>query len=476
MQIKPELNLKQTQKLVMTPQLQQAIKMLQLSTIELQNAIEQELMENPALEVDEEKNQNEISLDNAEILKVDDQESSDPEEMGFDDNEYFEEYFIEKNAQIGKSEDTEDTKRKFLEGAVARDETLQEYLVSQLSMMDVDAQLKELATILISYIDPMGYLSLSIDELSKEIGIPEKKLLEALKLVQSLDPPGVGARNIKECLLLQLENLNEDPELLSLSKRIIEESLNDLKLHRVEEIAKRYKVPVSVIERAVEIISRLEPYPGRQFYSGDINYIIPDVIVEKREGNWEVITNDIAIPRLRVNRYYESLLRNKNTDKRTRDFIAEKVQRAKSFINSIQQRESTLVRVMKAILEEQKEFFEKGPKYIKPLTLRDIARKLDLHESTISRVTSSKYVQTPSGVFRLKYFFSNQIKSTNREQYSSRSIKEMIKEIIEEYDGKLHLSDQKIADILAERGIKIARRTVAKYRKDLNILPSNLRR
>ena len=476
MQIKPELNLKQTQKLVMTPQLQQAIKMLQLSTIELQNAIEQELMENPALEVDEEKNQNEISLDNAEILKVDDQESNDPEEMGFDDNEYFEEYFIEKNAQIGKSEDTEDTKRKFLEGAVARDETLQEYLVSQLSMMDVDAQLKELATILISYIDPMGYLSLSIDELSKEIGIPEKELLEALKLVQSLDPPGVGARNIKECLLLQLENLNEDPELLSLSKRIIEESLNDLKLHRVGEIARRYKVSVSIIERAIEIISRLEPYPGRQFYSGDINYIIPDVIVEKREGNWEVITNDIAIPRLRVNRYYESLLRNKNTDKRTRDFIAEKVQRAKSFINSIQQRESTLVRVMKAILEEQKEFFEKGPKYIKPLTLRDIARKLDLHESTISRVTSSKYVQTPFGVFRLKYFFSNQIKSTNREQYSSRSIKEMIKEIIEEYDGKLHLSDQKIADILAERGIKIARRTVSKYRKDLNILPSNLRR
>ena len=476
MQIKPELNLKQTQKLVMTPQLQQAIKMLQLSTIELQNAIEQELMENPALEVDEEKDQNEISLDNAEILKVDDQESNDPEEMGFDDNEYFEEYFIEKNAQIGKSEDTEDTKRKFLEGAVARDETLQEYLVSQLSMMDADAQLKELATILISYIDPMGYLSLSIDELSKEIGIPEKELLEALKLVQSLDPPGVGARNIKECLLLQLENLNEDPELLSLSKRIIEESLNDLKLHRVGEIARRYKVSVSIIERAIEIISRLEPYPGRQFYSGDINYIIPDVIVEKREGNWEVITNDIAIPRLRVNRYYESLLRNKNTDKRTRDFIAEKVQRAKSFINSIQQRESTLVRVMKAILEEQKEFFEKGPKYIKPLTLRDIARKLDLHESTISRVTSSKYVQTPFGVFRLKYFFSNQIKSTNREQYSSRSIKEMIKEIIEEYDGKLHLSDQKIADILAERGIKIARRTVSKYRKDLNILPSNLRR
>ena len=480
MQIKPELNLKQTQKLVMTPQLQQAIKMLQLSTIELQNTIEQELMENPALEVDEEKNQTEISLENSEIPKVDDQESNDPEEMGFDDNEYFEEYFIEKNAQIGKSEDNEDTKRKFLEGAVARDETLQEYLISQLSMIEADEDLKEIANILISYIDSMGYLSLSIDELSDELNIPKNKLEEALKLIQSLDPSGVGARDIKECLLIQIENLvenlNEDSNIVSLAKRIIEESLNDLKLHKIEEIARKFKVSVAEVEQAVEIIGKLEPYPGRQFYTGDINYIIPDIIVEKREGNWEVITNDIAIPRLRINRYYESLLRNKNTDKRTRDFIAEKVQRAKNFINSIQQRESTLVRVMRAILEEQREFFDKGPKYLKPLTLKDIARRLDLHESTISRVTSSKYVQTPFGIFRLKYFFSNQIKSSNQERYSSRSIKEMIKEIIEEYEGDSHLSDQKIADILAKRGIKIARRTVAKYRKELNILPSNLRR
>ena len=476
MQIKPELNLKQTQKLVMTPQLQQAIKMLQLSTIELQDAIEQELMENPALEVDEEKNQMETSLENNEIPKVDDQENSDPEEMGFDDNEYFEEYFIEKNAQIGKSEDTEDTKRKFLEGAVSRDETLQEYLISQLSMIDVDEDLKEIANILISYIDPMGYLSLSVEELSKELNISEEIIIKALKVVQSLDPPGVGARDIKECLLLQIEHLDDDPGNVALAKKIIEKSLNDLKLHRIEEIARKNKVSVSEVEKAIDIISKLEPYPGRQFYAGDINYIIPDIIVEKREGNWEVITNDVAIPKLRINRYYESLLKNKNTDKRTRDFIAEKVQRAKGFINSLQQRESTLVRVMKAILDEQKEFFEKGPKYIRPLTLKDIARKLDLHESTISRVTSSKYVQTPFGIFRLKYFFSNQIKSSNEEKYSSRSIKEMIKEIIEENKNNSPLSDQKIADILAKRGIEIARRTVAKYRKELNILPSNLRR
>ena len=343
-------------------------------------------------------------------------------------------------------------------------------------MIEVDEDLKEIATILVSYIDSMGYLSLSIDDLSKELSIPENLLENALQLIQSLDPPGVGARDIKECLLIQIKNINEDSNILLLTRKIIEESLNNLKLRKLEEIAKKHKVLVNDVEKAIEIIEKLEPYPGRQFYTGDINYIIPDVIIEKREGNWEVVTNEIATPKLRVNRYYESLLKNKKTDKKTREFISEKVQRARNFINSIQQRESTLVRVMKAILEEQKDFFEKGSKYIKPLTLKDIANKLDLHESTISRVTSSKYVQTPFGIFRLKYFFSNSIQSSNNEQYSSRSIKEMIKEIIEEKVGEAQLSDQKIADVLTRKGIKIARRTVAKYRKKLNILPSNLRR
>jgi len=476
LQIKPELNIKQTQKLIMTPQLQQAIKMLQLSSIELQDAVEQEIIENPALEIDEEKNQKELSLENIDLSKLQDQKSNDSEEKGFDDNEFFEEYFIERNAQIGKSEDNEDAKRKFLESTASREETLQEYLISQIGMDEADEKLKEIATILVSYLDSMGYLSLSINELSKELNIPENMLDDALRLIQSLDPPGVGARDIKECLLIQIKNIGEDSDLLSLTKNIIEESLNDLKLRKLEEIARKFKVPLNDVEKSVEVLEKLEPYPGRQFYTGDISYIIPDVIVEKREGNWEVITNDIAIPKLRVNRYYKSLLRNKNTDKKTREFIIDKVQRAKSFINSIQQRESTLVRVMKAILEEQKDFFEKGPKYIKPLILKDIASKLDLHESTISRVTSSKYVQTSFGIFRLKYFFSNSIQSSNQVEYSSRSIKEMIKEIIEEEVGGTQLSDQKIADILSKKEIKIARRTIAKYRKELNILPSNLRR
>ncbi len=473
MRIKPELQLKQTQKLIMTPQLQQSIKMLQLSTVELRELIEKELAENPALEV-EEKGQA-LEVMEREIKNVLDEDKSDKLE-DFDNTEDFEEYYLERRAQIGKSNDEEDTKRKFLEGAISREETLQEYLLTQLNMIDEDEEIVDIATILVSYLDSMGYLSVSLEELSKELDIPLSKLEKALKIIHSLDPPGVGARDVRECLLIQLDNIEEKGPVVDLAKKIVEESLNDLKLHKINEIARKHKVKIEDVREAVNLIEKLEPYPGRQYYTGEIRYIIPDVIVVKKDGDFEVVTNETVTPKLRINRYYERLLKSNETDKKTKEFIAEKVQRAKNFINSINQRETTLVRVMKAILEEQKEFFEKGPKYLKPLTLKDIAAKLDLHESTISRITSSKYVQTPFGIFQLKYFFSNPIKSSSNSSISSRSIKEMIKEIIEEEGEKKHLSDQKIADLLAKKGIKIARRTVAKYRKELNILPSKFRR
>ena len=473
-QIKPEIQLKQTQKLVMTPQLQQSIKMLQLSSVELQELIEKELLENPALEIDEE-NRPSIDVGEKELERaVDDTESINGD--SFDNTEDFEEYFLEQRAQIGRSDESEDTKRKFIEGAVSRDETLQEYLLSQIGMLDIDEETENIASILVSYLDSMGYLSVPLDKLSKELNIPIEKLERALKVIHTLDPPGVGARDVKECLIIQLNSLEENTATVELAKKIVENSLNDLKLHKIEDIARKLKVSINEVEKAVKLIESLEPYPGRQYYTGEIRYIIPDVIVVKKNGEFEVVSNDVVVPKLKINRYYERLLKSKNIDKKTRDFISEKVQNARNFINSINQRESTLVRVMKAILDEQREFFEKGPKYLKPLTLKDIASKLGLHESTISRITSSKYVQTPFGIFQLKYFFSNPIKSSNNSIVSSRSIKEMIKEIIEKEGKQGHLSDQKIADILSKKGIKIARRTVAKYRKELNILPSKLRR
>jgi RNA polymerase sigma-54 factor len=435
--IKPELQIKQSQKLIMTPQLQQAIKMLQLSNLDLNQRIEEELVENPALEKEERQ---EYSLD-----------------------EVNEEVIQQKIDKVQDEKVKED---------VSRDETMKEYLLRQEQLLEIEEPDFDLAELLISYIDENGYLSVDLEEISGEFNIPVERLERVLRTIQSLDPPGVGARNIQECLIIQLKIKGDYP----IAERIIRDFLNELRLKRYNEIAKKCRITKSKLDENLSIISHLEPYPGRQYYSGDIRYIIPDVIVEERDGVFEVISNSFSIPKLRVNRYFEDLMRTRSVEKRVKDFVSEKVQRAKTFMHSIDQRESTLVRVTRAIVDRQLDFFQRGPMYMKPMTLHDIAQDVDLHESTISRITSSKYVQTSFGVYSLKYFFSNPIPTERSGGISSTSIKEIIREIIDNEGDKRHLSDQKIVDLLQKRGIKIARRTVAKYRKELHILPSNLRR
>jgi RNA polymerase sigma-54 factor len=459
-EIKPGIELKQTQKLIMTPQLQQAIKMLQLSNIELNEKIEEEIIENPALELEEREGE------------TDREEYKDDKNNKFDDGFEDDYWFEDKSFPRIDRTPGEDKKREFMENVISREETLKEYLLWQLSLNNLTEEDFDIAKMLVSYIDTKGYLPLSTESLVDEIDIPQKKLDKIIALIQTLDPPGVGARNIEECLLIQLKMRGSFP----LAEKIVEKYLEMVKLNKCDEIARKLKVPLGKVNEAVTFISKLEPYPGRQFYSEETKYIIPEVIIEEREGNFEVIPNNYSLPKLRVNSYFENLMQAKGGDKRIKEFAAEKVQRAKNFMHSIAQRESTLIRVTKKILEEQKEFFQNGPKYLKPLTLKDVSFELELHESTISRITSSKYVQTPFGVFPLKYFFSNPIPAHGREDFSSTSIKEIIKDIIENEGLNKHLSDQKITDLLEKRGIKIARRTVAKYRKGLKILPSNLRR
>lgn len=470
MDLKQELHLKQTQKLIMTPQLQQAIKMLQLSSIELTQRIEDELVENPALELEEREEgyANELSED--EIYQQ--VEKTKDEKVTEDFNEEY--LYLERSYPIRSSGDGEDKKREFIEGTLFRDQTLREYLLRQVHLFELQSEELAIAEILINYIDEMGYLSVSVEEIAREFDIPVQKLEEVLKFVQSLDPPGVGARDIRECLLVQLRERGHYP----LAERIIMNHLNEVKLKKYDEVAKKLKISKAKLKETIAIISHLEPYPGRQFYSEGIKYVIPDVVVERREGRLEVISNSDMVPRLRVNRYFEELMKRRNIDRRIKDFVSEGVRRARAFIHSIEQRENTLIRVTRAIVEKQPEFFEKGPLYLRPMTLKDIAGTLDLHESTISRITSSKYVQTTFGVLRLKYFFSTSIPAQGHREFSTRSIKELIKEIIEHEAGgsRKRLSDQKIVDLLSKRGIKIARRTVAKYRKELHILPSNLRR
>ena len=456
----------------MTPQLQQAIELLQLSNMELSERIEEELEMNPALELDDSDNERELTLE-----EIKDVSSDTNEDELYDENEISEVYegdYYYENKSYSHIEEPylQDKKREFIEGTVSREETLKEYLLWQVRLLKLSEEELSICELLVGYIDIMGYLSVSLENIASDSGYSMEGLQKALKAIQGLDPPGVGARDIKECLLIQLKNRGSYP----LAEKIIINNLNEIKLKRFEEVSKRHKIPVSEVKEAFAVVSSLEPYPGRQFYSGEIKYIIPDVIIEETEEGFEAIPNNSFIPKLRVNNYFENLARRKASDKKIKGFVKEKVQRAKNFMHWIEQRESTLLRVTRAILEEQIDFFKHGPKYLKPLVLKDIAGKLDLHESTISRITSSKYVQTPFGVFQLKYFFSNTIPADGSKEYSSRSIKEMIKDIVNDKALKHQPSDQKIADMLLEKGIKIARRTVAKYRKELNILPSNLRR
>jgi len=450
----------------MTPQLQQAIKMLQLSNLELNEQIEQELIENPALDIEEQEREYELSEQdiNKRVEKTSDEKTT--EELN---EEYF---YLERSYPKNQRDSGEDKKREFLEGAVSREETLREYLLQQLHMLKIDPDEFEAAEVLINYINPEGYLSRESEEIASDFGMNSDVVKKALTTVQTLDPPGVGARDIRECLLIQLRNRGDYP----VAEKIILDYMNELKLKKYDEVAKKCGITRTVLDRMLEIISGLEPYPGRQFYTEGIRYIIPDVIVEKGEDGFQVIANSSSIPRLRVNNYFERLMKLKRNDRRVRDFVNDRVQRAKSFIHAVQQRESTLVRVTEAILNKQMDFFERGSMYLKPMTLKDIAQVVDLHESTISRITSSKYIQTPLGVYSLKYFFSSSIPAKGSEDLSSTSIKEIIKGIVNNEGSKMQLSDQKITDLLAKRGIKIARRTVAKYRKELQILPSNLRR
>jgi len=469
LEIRQNIQLKQTQRLVMTPQLQQAIKMLQLSNIELSEKIDEELNNNPALEIED--GEYSIRIDkNEEIItqEILDKTKGDSKFDDFLENYSDESYLYPKITGTNR----DDKKREFIEGTISREETLKEYLLEQLNMIEISHDNLMLAELIIGYVDSMGYLFVSLEDISKEINVALDKLEDALKIVQSLDPPGVGARNISECLLIQLKNKGNYP----IAEKIVNDHLNEIKLKRFDQIAKKLKISIARVKNAFLIISKLEPYPGRNFLSEGIKYIIPDVTIEKRNGGFEVISNNSYVPRLRVSSYYKNLLLKKINDKKIKDFVMDKVQNARSFIHSIEQRESTLIRVTKAIFEEQKEFLEKGPRYLKPMILKNISVKLDLHESTVSRITSSKYVQTPHGIFQLKYFFSNSIPASGNREYSSISVKEMIKDIIQKEGSKRRLSDQKIVNLLGERGIKIARRTIAKYRKELSILPSNLRR
>ncbi|MEG6523017.1 RNA polymerase factor sigma-54 [Desulfotomaculum sp. 1211_IL3151] len=465
------LNLEQTQKLIMTPELRQAITVLQLSSLELVEYVEQQVLENPMLEVkdhDQERGE-EIAAPQEDV----DIDSNNPKkELDLDWEEYFQD-----RSDLGLSPirgQREISEQPGYEQFVSQAPTLIEHLTFQLSLSRASKELKQIVQYLIGNIDSRGYLGIDLEDANEQLGVGTPRLEEALKVLQGFDPPGVGARNLQECLRIQLDFLKIDNQLV---KVLIDEYLPDLASGRLAKIAVKLNVSPLEVQEAADILKKLEPKPGRNLTQHDeLRYITPDVVVERVEGQYIILVNDVAIPRLSINNTYRTVLsKNSSADQNTKQFVEEKLNAAAWLIRSIEQRRLTLYKVANCLVDLQREFLEHGVKGLKPLNLKKVADIVGVHESTVSRATSNKYIQTPQGVFEMKYFFSTGLSDTSGSQVSSESLKKILQEIIQEEDTSAPLSDQKIAEMFGQRGIKISRRTVTKYRDELGI-PATTRR
>jgi len=464
-----------SQQLIMTPQLQQAIKLLQLSRFELQEAITQELEENPLLEelvteqteedvrVEHEKDMQENSLsDNKEG------DLSDPRK----DEMEWEAYLSEYNS--GWAETPYDRRETTsFENMVSAKTNLYSHLFWQLSMSNLDKVQRLIGINIIGNLNPDGYLDISMEELIDVTGQPVEKVVEVLNVIQNFDPVGVAARDMKESLLIQIKFQQIiDPFV----ERIINYHLEDIESRRYDQIAKNLHVTTKEVLYSISIIQSLEPKPGRLYSNDETIYISPDVYVYKINDKYEIILNEDGLPKLRINGYYKDVMRDKEAvSDNVKTYIQDKLKSAAWLIKSINQRQKTIYRVTESIIRFQEDFLAHGRSHLKPLVLRDVAEDIEMHESTISRVTTNKYVHTPQGVLELKYFFNSSVSSVDGDAIGSESVKEHIRNIIKSENKHKPYSDKRIADILESMNIKIARRTVAKYRESMNILPSRKR-
>jgi RNA polymerase sigma-54 factor len=474
MDMKPSLNLSLRPALIMTPRLQQALKLLQVPTLELQQILKQEIMQNPLLEeVDEVTDNEDLDRENSPEEAANEEGETPGEEDPIDWSDYMQDGL--DRTYVPQSE----TSMEFLEKVPVTRGTLAESLLEQLHFLNLPREQMAIAEFLVGSIDDSGWLASTLDEVAEAIGRPAEEVEKVLCVIQALEPAGVGARNLRECLLIQLEARNEKD---TLPWKIIHFHFDHLVNRRFPEIARQLKCTVEDVQAAADVIATLNPRPGFQVSNEEPKYVTPDLLVERVDEEYVVVLNDRHLPRLRISSAYESVLREKkksesNSDElKTREYIQGKLNSARWLIQTIEQRRKTMIKVMNCIIREQREFFDKGIAFLRPLTLQQVARQIDMHESTVSRVCSGKYVQTPRGVFELKFFFSSGLETEDGEDVSARSAKNIIKTLIDEEDKRNPLSDDAIAKKLHEKGLKIARRTVAKYREQLNILPARFRR
>lgn len=460
-----KLGLKQSQRLVMTTMLQQAIKLLPLAKLELVQLIRQELSENPLL--DENPTIEEDDFPQREE-KITEKKENEDSESDFN----WESYFQNRN-NSGFSLSV-DSKTSSPENRIANEVSLSDYLLWQLSLSSNDSLERCVGAFLIGNIDNDGYLKCDLEEAARHCNVDIEFAGNVLKFIQSFDPPGIAARNLQECLLLQISQLGKNG---SLAEKLVENHLEKLEERFYSRIAKEEGVSVDDIIAAVKFIRELNPEPGLKYNPKQIEYIVPDVIVVKVDDDYQIITNNEGIPRLRINPFYEKLLKKKNSmQSADKQYIEDKFKSALWLIKSIEQRRQTLEKVTKSIVKFQREFLDKGAFYLRPLVLRDVAEDIEMHESTVSRITTNKYMHTPQGIFELKYFFHSGIDSLIGDTASSVTVKERIKKIILNENSKRPYTDQEIVELLRKENVIIARRTVTKYRKEMKVLPSSRRK
>lgn len=481
------------QELKVNPRLYQAMDMLYMPLLDLQQHLKQELLVNPFLElVEEEEEETEPGEETA--AEADEQAEAEaeqtPERSDTDDESQWEEILLNGFEVGGMREERDD--REHYEPTTIATRGLDDHLRDQVRLLDLSERDELLADEFIGNMNEDGWLSASLEEILAGINEMIDKAAEAagddreaphftmpeaermLRVIQALDPPGIGARTLHECLLLQLKDSGLEG---TLSATLVREHFPELIAHRWVEIGKKLGIAPGEVQRAADEVAKLNPKPGRAYSEGSDNYVVPDLIVEKVEGEYLVFINDANLPRLKLSRAYQEIARDKKKfDGESKEFITSRLSAAQWLIQAIEQRRQTMLKVMHFIVDRQREFFEKGVQALRPLTLREVAEAIGMHESTVSRVTNEKFAQTPRGVLPLKFFFSSALKSSDGEDVSARGIRATIEKLVAEEDPKNPLTDQALVELLERDGVQIARRTVAKYRDQLGVLPARMRK
>jgi RNA polymerase sigma-54 factor len=454
-----------TMQQVLAPQLQQSLQILQAPTLELKNIVQQELQTNPVLE-------EEIGTLETEERSKDDRDFQEEFERLAKLDEEWRDYMAQNVSYSARNPEDEE-RRQFFFDSIASQETLQQHLLEQLNTAEVTPSQREAAELIVGNIDEIGFLQSSLEEISQNTTHPVEELQQMLDLVQTFHPVGVGARDLKDCLLIQLRRLGKQE---SIEYQIVNEFLEDLGRRRFPEVARRLGVTVEQVQQAANFISTLDPKPGQIFSPDPNSYVLPDVSVDKIDGGYSVTLNGDQIPHLRISKTYKDLMTHGSNGSEVRDYIREKIRSGKFLIKSIHQRQQTILNIANEIVKRQHEFLESGTAFLKPMTMVRIAEAVGVHETTVSRAISGKYMATPQGVFEMKYFFTPGYQTADGAALSNTSVKEAIADLVRSEQARNPLSDKEIVEILSDRGIPIARRTVAKYRAELNILPSNLRK